>query len=70
MRAHLRVRSVRKFFCGAVSWERCIFCERLPETALELGGRVGDKLAEEGGFVVGRDALLQRAKSASYRVAG
>jgi transposase len=30
---------------------------------LELGGRAGAKLAEELGLVVGRDALLRRAKS-------
>ena len=31
---------------------------------LELGGRAGARLAEELGLVVGRDALLRRAKSA------
>jgi transposase len=31
----------------------------------ELGGRAGARLAEELGLVVGRDALLRRAKSAS-----
>jgi hypothetical protein len=30
---------------------------------LELGGRAGARLAEELGLIVGRDALLRRAKS-------
>lgn len=70
---------VRRFFCGALSCERRIFCERLPAVAararktnrleeallaivLELGGRAGARLAEELGLLIGRDALLARAK--------
>src|SRR5215212_2940189 len=37
--------------------------EALLAIVLELGGRAGARLAEELGLVVGRDALLRRAKS-------
>ena len=37
---------------------------------LELGGRAGARLAAELGLVVGRDALLRRAKSAPLRDSG
>jgi transposase len=38
--------------------------EALLTIVVELGGRAGARLAEELGLVVGRDALLRRAKSA------
>lgn len=37
---------------------------------MELGGRAGARLAAELGLVVGRDALLRRAKSAPLRDSG
>lgn len=68
-------------FCENPTCERKIFCERLPEVAharktgrlekallaivLELGGRAGARLAAELGLLVGRDALLSRAKHAA-----
>src|SRR5215212_7217037 len=39
--------------------------EALLAIVLELGGRAGSRLAAELGLVVGRDALLSRAKDAS-----
>jgi transposase len=43
--------------------------EALLAIVLELGGRAGARLAEELGLVVGRDALLRRAKSTLCRTA-
>jgi transposase len=61
-----RVR-VRRFFCGAPSCERRIFRERLPDVAARA--RKTNRLEEallaivlELGLLVGRDALLARAK--------
>jgi transposase len=44
--------------------------EALLAIVLELGGRAGARLAEELGLVIGRDALLRRAKDASLPVSG
>ena len=44
--------------------------EALLAIVLELGGRAGARLAAELGLVVGRDALLRRAKSAPLRGGG
>ena len=60
----------RRIFCERLPWvaAHARKTDRLEEAlltiVLELGGRAGAKLAEELGFVVGRDALLRRAKSA------
>ena len=44
--------------------------EALLAIVLELGGRAGARLAAELGLVVGRDALLRRAKSAPLQDSG
>ncbi|MDP9480793.1 MAG: ISL3 family transposase [Actinomycetota bacterium] len=60
----------RRIFCERLPdvAARARKTDRLEEALLaivfELGGRAGARLAEELGLVVGRDALLRRAKSA------
>ena len=60
----------RRIFCERLTnvAARARKTDRLEETLLaivvELGGRAGARLAAELGLVVGRDALLRRAKSA------
>ena len=60
----------RKIFCERLAdvAARARKTDRLEEAllaiVLELGGRAGARLAAELGLVVGRDALLSRAKSA------
>ena len=44
--------------------------EALLVIVLELGGRASARLAEELGLLVGRDALLSRAKRAAPASAG